>query len=282
MSVFLKNDAGGEVTVNVFRVVVAVAAALFVVTVVWGGWFIVSPGEIGLLTRAGSIQDQTFDEGFHFKLPLVETNHTVNVQTITYDGEGIDAGTRDLQSVTARVAVIFNVDKSAVKDVFRNYRDVETLEGRALRPVIEETFKAAAARHTAEELITQRAVVRDELMANAREKLLRHYVIVKDINITDFSFSRGFSAAVESKVTAEQQAKKASHDLNRIKTEGEQRVAQATAEAEAIRVQAEAVTKQGGAEYVHLRWIDKWDGKMPTTQVSSNVTPFIGLPQASK
>lgn len=254
-------------------------AGLVGLWVVMGSWFITPPGYSGVVTRAGSVQDTIYDEGLHLKLPIIDSAHAVNTQTLTFQGKGIDAGTRDLQSVTAEVAVVYSVDKPDVKEVYRNYRDVETLQARALQPVIEEAFKAAASQHTAEQLITQRQSVRDKLLASIRTGLQPHFVTVKDMNITNFSFSKGFAQAVEAKVTAEQQAKKAEHDLARIKTEGEQRVATAKAEAEAIRAQAEAINKQGGAEYVQLKWIDKWDGKLPTTQLGGSTTALMQLPK---
>lgn len=275
---FTFENAHGEIIgLRVGRI--ALLAVLLIATV-WlalGSWFIVSPGYVGVITRAGSVQDATYEEGFHLKLPLVDSHHEVNVQTLTFQGKGIDAGTRDLQSVTAEVAVIFSVDKVDAKDVYRNYRDVDALQSRALQPVIEEAFKASAAGHTAEELITKRTAVRDKLLASVREKLQPHYVTVKDVNITNFAFSKGFSESVEAKVKAEQQAKKAEHDLARIRTEGEQRVATAKAEAEAIKAQAEAINKQGGAEYVQLKWIERWDGKLPVTQLGSSATPLVNL-----
>lgn len=276
---FTIKDARGEIVGLRFgRILAAAVGLLAIVLAIFGSWFTVSPGMGGVITRAGSIQDAIYDEGFHLKLPLLDSAHEVNIQTLTFQGKGIDAGTKDLQSVTAEVAVIFSVDKVDVKEVYRNYRDVATLQARALQPVIEEAFKAAASVHTAEQLITQRATVREKLFANLREKLQPHYVTVKDVNITNFAFSPGFTNAVEAKVTAEQQAKKAEHDLARIKTEGEQRVATAKAEAEAIKAQAEAINKQGGSEYVQLKWIEKWNGQLPTTQMGNGgAIPMINL-----
>lgn len=278
---FTTTDERGRITgLRIGRIVAAVLLTIAAIWLCLGSWFIVSPGKAGVITRAGSVQDTVYDEGFHLKLPLVDGAHEVNVQTLTFVGKGIDAGTKDLQSVTAEVAVIFSVDRVDVKEVYRNYRDVETLQARALQPVIEEAFKAAASGHTAEELITKRAVIRDKLLTSVREKLQPHYVTVKDVNITNFAFSKGFSDAVESKVKAEQQAKKAEHDLARIRTEGEQRVATAKAEAEAIKAQAEAINKQGGAEYVQLKWIEKWNGALPTTQLAAGgATPLLQLPK---
>jgi len=278
---FVSRDERGRIDgLRLGRIIGAVILMLVGLFLALGSWFIVPPGYSGVITRAGSIQETIYEEGFHLKLPLIETAHDVNTQTLTFAGKGIDAGTRDLQSVTAEVAVIFSVDRVDAKDVYRNYRDVETLQARALQPVIEEAFKSAAAGHTAEELITQRTSVRDKLLTSVREKLQPHYVTVKDVNITNFAFSKGFSVAVEAKVTAEQQAKKAEHDLARIRTEGEQRIATAKAEAEAIKAQAEAINKQGGAEYVQLKWIEKWNGTLPTTQLAAGgATPLIQLPK---
>ncbi len=76
---------------------------------------------------------------------------------------------------------------------------------------------------------------------------------------------------------AQQQALKAANDLDRIKTEAEQRVAQATAEAEAIKIQAQAITQQGGRDYVQLKAVEKWDGKLPGQMIPGSAVPFIPL-----
>lgn len=52
--------------------------------------------------------------------------------------------------------------------------------------------------------------------------------------------------------------------------------AEARGEADAIRIKAEAVAKQGGAEYVQLQAIAKWDGKLPVTSAGGAV-PFINV-----
>lgn len=236
---------------------------LIAVMIMWGAWFTVSPGKVGVLTRMGAIQPVIYSEGAHFKLPFIETDHEISVKTVTYDATALDASTKDLQQVTSDMAVLYSIDRPDALDVFRNYRDLETLEQRAIRPSVEEVIKAVTARYTAEELITRRQDVRTDIINMMKQKLESHYVHVNDIAITNFKFSPAFNQAIEAKVTAEQQALKAQNDLQRIKIEAEQRIAQATAEAEAIKVQADAIQKQGGPEYVQLKFIEKWDGKLP-------------------
>ena len=64
--------------------------------------------------------------------------------------------------------------------------------------------------------------------------------------------------------------------LAQVKYAAEKPVARAQAEATTIRIQAEAIQKQGGAEYVKLKWIEKWNGALPTTSLAG-ATPLIQL-----
>ena len=57
----------------------------------------------------------------------------------------------------------------------------------------------------------------------------------------------------------------------------EQRIAQANGEAAAIRIQAEAIQQQGGAAYIQLKWIERWDGKQPMYMLGG-ATPLISIP----
>ena len=86
--------------------------------------------------------------------------------------------------------------------------------------------------------------------------------------------------ALEANIKAAAQAQfKLQEEKNRLevaRVEADRKRAEAQGEADAIRIKAEAVAKQGGAEYVQLQAIAKWDGKLPTTNASS-ATPFITL-----
>ena len=76
-------------------------------------------------------------------------------------------------------------------------------------------------------------------------------------------------------MAAEQNALAAKNKLEQVRYEGEQRLTQAKAEAEAIRIQAQAIQSQGGREYVQLQAIAKWDGKLPTFTGGAGAVPFI-------
>jgi uncharacterized membrane protein YqiK len=52
---------------------------------------------------------------------------------------------------------------------------------------------------------------------------------------------------------------------------------EATAEAEAIKIQAEAIQQQGGASYVNLKAVEKWDGHLPAQMIPGGALPFLNL-----
>jgi regulator of protease activity HflC (stomatin/prohibitin superfamily) len=86
--------------------------------------------------------------------------------------------------------------------------------------------------------------------------------------------------ALEANIKAAAQAQfKLQEEKNRLevaKVEADRKRAEAQGEADSIRIKAEAVAKQGGAEYVQLQAISKWDGKLPVTQAGGAV-PFINV-----
>lgn len=108
-------------------------------------------------------------------------------------------------------------------------------------------------------------------------------IIVDDFSIVNFNFSQIFTQAIEAKQTAEQLAFKAQRDLERIKIEAEQKITQARAEAEALRLQKENIS----AQLVKLRQIEaslkaieKWDGHLP--KVTGESVPFIDVKSLDK
>jgi regulator of protease activity HflC (stomatin/prohibitin superfamily) len=181
------------------------------------------------------------------------------------------AASKDLQIVTSRIALNYHLDPDSVnkiwQEVGRNYNI------RIIAPSIQEAVKAESAKFTAEELIIRREEVKEQIKANLTQRLLERSILVDEFNIIEFQFSKAFNEAIEAKVTAEQLKLKADRDLERIVIEAEQKVADAKGKAEAIRI--EAVALRQNPQVVELRWIEKWDGKVPTYW--GEASPFIGI-----
>ena len=249
-------------------------AGIVLLAIIWSCFFTVRSGERALVFRFGQVQTVVSD-GLHFKLPFIEDYKIVDVRTQKAHSPA-NAGTRDLQTVTSEVALNYHLQAESLADTYS--RIGLDVENKVIDPRIQEIVKAVVAKFSAEELLTKREDVKNEIATGLRTSLLAYNIAVEDIQITNFSFSHSFDAAIEAKQTAEQQALKAKNELDRIKVEAQQKIAMAEAEARTIQIQAQAIKEQGGAEYVQLKAIEKWDGKLP--QVSGGNTPFINLPAA--
>lgn len=235
---------------------------------------IVSAGERGVVLNWGAVSDKVLGEGLHLVIPLQQKVISIDVKTKKIETDSV-AYSRDIQTVTTRIALNYHVDASTVNKLYQevglNYED------KIIQPAIQESVKATAANFTAQELIEERPKVKEEIKNFIKERLLIWRIVVDEFSIANLDFSDAYERAVEQKQVAQQDALRAKNDLERVKMEAEQRVAQATAEAEAIKIQAQAITQQGGKDYVQLKAIEKWDGKLPAQMIPGGTVPFIEL-----
>lgn len=268
----LKNK--GPRRVRIVKLIVGGAGAL-VVFLVMNPFVIIGAGERGVVLNFGAVQPKVLDEGLHFRVPVMQRIVKIDVRVHKAQTDA-EAASKDLQDTHSTIALNHHIlpDKSnwVYQNLGREYKE------RIIDPAVQEVVKAVTARYTAVELITQREKVRAEIKELLKERLMVYHIVVDDFSIVNFKFSQQFTQAIEAKQTAEQLALKAQRDLDRIKIEAEQKVTQARAEAEALRLQKENVTPQ----LVRLRQIEaslkaieKWDGHMP--RVTSGAVPFIDV-----
>lgn len=229
--------------------------------------------QVGIVTRFGAIQG-TIGEGLHVINPFITD---VVKMDITTQQLAVPAGaaSKDLQSVSTEVSVNYNLDSGKVIDIYRELKN--EYETRVIQPSIQEAVKGATAKYTAEELVTKREEVKGVIYLDLKTRLATRDIIVTEVLITNFDFSPSFNQAVEAKVKAEQDALASKNKLEQTKYEAEQKIVSATADAEAIRIQAEAVNSQGGADYVQLQAIQKWNGQLPNQFVPGSAVPFLNL-----
>jgi regulator of protease activity HflC (stomatin/prohibitin superfamily) len=268
MSFFFDNQ---EQDLRYGRIVITAIAVVIVLMLLLGSFYTVTSGERAIVFRFGQVKSVESD-GLHFKLPIIEDYKIVDVRTQKAHSPA-NAGTKDLQTVTTEVALNYHLTGDALADTYT--RIGLEVENKVIDPRIQEIVKAVIAKFSAEELLTKREEVKSEIAAGLRASLVVYNINVEDIQITNFSFSKSFDHAIEAKQTAEQNALKAKNDLERIKVEAQQKIAMAEAEAKTIQIQAQAIKEQGGAEYVQLKAIEKWNGQLP--QVAGGAVPFINM-----
>jgi len=263
-------------TKKIIKWFVIVIVVLIVISII-NPFVLIGAGERGVVMNFGAVQDKIMSEGIHIRIPVVQSVEKVNVQTKKMEVSAM-AYSKDIQTVESKLALNYHLRADLVNKLWQEVGG--DYESRLIDPSVQESVKAVTAKFTAQELIEQRAKVKDEIKNELLNRLTK-YFIVDEFSIIDFSFSDEYEKAVEAKQVAQQSALKAENDLQRIKTEAEQRIAQARAEAEAIKLQSDAANND---KYVNLKAlevqkaaIEKWNGVLPTQMIPGASLPFINL-----
>lgn len=245
---------------------------VFFLSVILSSVTIISAGHTGVQITLGEVNLAPLTEGVHLVNPISNVRD-VDVRLQKAELKGASAGTKDLQQVHTDIVVNYRLNARNVPRIYKEYGlDVDT---KVLGPGINEAFKSVTGHYTSEELITKRDEVSQKILEHLKEKVAAFDIDVSNISLVNFGFSTDYQKAIEAKVIATQAKLKAEQDLARIEVEAKSRIAQAEGEAKAIAIQAQAIQSNGGAQYVQLQAIEKWDGKLPT--MMTGTVPFVNV-----
>ncbi len=255
---------------SVKKTVVAVVVIIALLIVALNSFTTVKAGHSGVVLTFEDVSDTVLSEGLHFKIPFVQRIVLID-NRVQKAESACSAASKDLQTVSSTIAVNYKVLNSCSASVYQNIG--LDYEAKIITPAIQECVKAVTAKFTAEELITNRQSIGDQMMELLKEKVTEYGIEIQIFNIIAFDFTDEYNAAIEAKQTAQQNALKAEQDLQRIKVEAEQKIAQAEAEAEAYRLKSEQITP----EILISNYIEKWDGKLPTVVSGDGGTMMLDL-----
>ncbi|WP_455529802.1 prohibitin family protein [Ruminococcus sp.] len=239
---------------------------------------IVPAGHTGVVLTLGEVSSNPLSEGFHVKAPFIQTVEKMSNKIQVYETPA-SAVSKDLQTVSSKIAVNYRLVTDKTPDMYKNVGvDYQTI---LITPVVQECMKSATAKYNAEQLITERESVSNEVKTALDSKLNTYGIYIEKFNIVNFDFSAEFNTAIEAKQVAEQNLLKTKTEQEQAKviakTEAEKKVIAANAEAEAILAQAQAqadanklLEESLSNKVIAYEQIQKWNGVMPKVTGSSN------------
>lgn len=254
------------------RPTVLIGGLIVIVLLIFGGAFVqIGPGQRGVLMTFGAVHDGVLDPGLHFKLPIMQSVARMDVQVQNSQAAETSASL-DLQNVSTTVATNWHIMPADAEWVYQHIGSESDLVDKIIRPAISNSVKAVTAHYNAEDLIIRRDQVRDQIQAQITSELQSYRVVVDSVNITDFHFSDEFAQAIERKQVAQQRALQAQYELDQARVLANQRIVEATAQAQAQKLLQQTLTP----EIIQQQAIARWDGHLPAVVGEKGVLPMIG------
>ncbi|MBQ1396871.1 MAG: prohibitin family protein [Clostridia bacterium] len=253
------------------KTIAIVVAVLVALIVLLNSITIVDAGHTGVINTLGNVSENVLQEGIHLKIPFIQTIVKMDNRIVKLEVE-TEAFSKDLQTVTTKLAINYRVSKDKSYAIYKNVgSDYETI---LVSPAVNEVLKAITAKYTAEESVANRSLISQGLIEELNAKLNKNGIYVEDVNIINFDFSEAYIAAIEEKQVAEQRLLKA-------KTEKEEAIVKAEAEAETLRIQSEAqakanerLSKSLNEHLIRYEMMKKWNGELPMVTDGSTIIDF--------
>jgi len=214
----------------------------------------INPGEIGIKILFGSIQNDVLSSGLHFVNPLLEIKK-IDIKTQNYTMSGItDEGakggddairvlTSDGLEVTIDLTVLYRVVSTdapkLLKETGNDYRD------KIVRPITRTKIRDNAVYYQAVELFGNK---RDEfqlrIYKSIEDDFKKRGLMLEQLLVRNITLPISVKASIESKINAEQDAKKMEFVLQKEKQEAERKRVEAQGIADYQRIINTGLTDQ--------------------------------------
>jgi regulator of protease activity HflC (stomatin/prohibitin superfamily) len=288
----------------------AVVLAIVIIAVIVFGFMCaerIPAGYVGVVYNMnGGVDGEILQQGWHIVSPTKKvTTYSIGIEQSylssekigdSKEDESFNIPTSDGKTVKVNLEFSYRFDPERVADTFVQFkgRSGEEIKDTFIKPKIIAWTQEVSANYPVTDIFgDQRTAINAELDVYLKNKFDGYGIIIDTVNFTDISVDDETAAAIQKKVTAQQELELATieaetakiqaekdREVAKIQAEQKKEVAQieaerllvtANAEAEANRIVSESLTDR----LIEKQKLEKWDGKLP--QVSGNSTPIISI-----
>jgi regulator of protease activity HflC (stomatin/prohibitin superfamily) len=261
--------------------------------------YYIAPGNVGILVYKGGqnakgVSDKPLTPGWGFRKLFTEDvfEYPTYLQTAIWvkasnegsnNDDSVTANSKEGVSINIDVSASYTLDANKVPDIYVKYRaTIGDIQKTYLRQSVRQSVQDTFGNYSVEEIYgPKKQEIASKILASLTDGVGEDGFNFSQFTINEVRLPENIMGSINEKI-------KAGQDLKRIKIEADQKVAEAKgnaearlanakAEAEAIKIQAAAIQSQGGADYVQLKAIEKWNGSLPAQMIPGAAVPFLNL-----
>jgi regulator of protease activity HflC (stomatin/prohibitin superfamily) len=231
----------------------------------------IDEGERGVKLTFGKASQEMLSPGLVLFIPVIQVVKVFDIKLIKHE-EVTNVYTKDVQQAEVKIAINVHLDESKIVETYEKYG--QDWFRKIIMQRVQDSTKAALGKWDAVELIANRDKGAADIKEILTQSLVGYPIILEAVSITNIDYSDVFEKAIETKVVATQRAIEAQNNTLRIKEEANQKIISAQAEAESMRIRANALTQN--ASLVQYEAVQKWNGILPQYMLGNSV-PFINF-----
>lgn len=277
-------------------------------------------GYVGVVYNMdGGVDGEVLTQGWHVVSPTKKvTTYSIGLEQSyltsedkgdSKDDESFSIPTSDGKTVRVNLEFSYRFDEDRVAQTFTTFKGKsgETIKDTFIKPKVIAWTQEVSANYPVTDIFgDKRTAINAELDTYLREKFYVYGIIIDTVNFTDISVDAETAAAIQKKVTAQQELELANieaqtakvqaekdREVAEINAEKEKEVAEinaekeiinANAKAEALLIAAEAEAEANKKiadsltpELIEKLKYEQWDGKLPSVSGSNTIIGIDGV-----
>jgi len=195
----------------------------------------IEPGQVGVKTLFGKIQDGALTEGLNFVNPLVEVEkfdvRTQNYTMSAVRDEGVKMGddairvlTADGLEVVIDLSVLYHIVPDRAAEILRNIGKNDVITDKIIRPLARTKIRDNAVSYDAVALYsTKRDEFQQKIFQDIEKNFTGRGIVLENILIRNISLPESVKLTIESKINAEQEAQKMKFVLDKERQEADRK-----------------------------------------------------------
>lgn len=259
-------------------------------------------GYVGVVYNMnGGVDGEILTQGWHVVSPTKKvTTYSIGIEQSylssenkgdSKEDESFSIPTSDGKTVRVNLEFSYRFDEARVADTFIRFKGKsgESIKDTFIKPKIVAWTQEVSANYPVTDIFgDKRTQINAELDEYLKSKFDKYGIIIDTVNFTDISVDDETAAAIQKKVTAQQELELAQVEAQtaKVQAEKDKQVAQiaaetkiidANAQADAIRIAAEAEADANKAisesltkELIDYTYAQTWNGELPKITGGSN------------